>query len=206
MTAERVDRRAALLVAAAAAALLIAHLLDAWAFRALHLDGVYERDWGRLLRVMGFAPTWLAVAAALWLEERAAPRRAHASPDAGAAAVLLAVIVGGLGAELLKLLIRRERPAGDATTYAFRAFADQPFSTSRLGMPSGHTMVAFAGAAALGRRFPRAAPILFGLAAGCGLTRVMAQAHFLSDVVAAGLGGTGVGQWVARRVLRRAGG
>jgi hypothetical protein len=65
-------------------------------------------------------------------------------------------------------------------------------------------MVAFAGAAALGRRFPRAAPILYGLAAGCGLTRVFAQAHFLSDEVAAGFGGTVTGRWVAGRVLQRA--
>jgi membrane-associated phospholipid phosphatase len=197
-------RRVAALVLAAAASIALAQLLDPWAHRVLHVADVYEKDWGRLLRIMGFAPTWLAIAVAVWLEERS--RRRTDGPPAAATlqAVVLAVIVGGLGSELLKLLIRRERPAGDGMAYSFRAFADDPFSTSRLGMPSGHTMVAFAGAAALGRRFPRAAPILYGLAAGCGLTRVFAQAHFLSDVVAAGLGGTVTGRWVAGRVFRRA--
>ena len=197
-------RRVATLVVAAAVSILLAQLLDPWAHRVLHVADVYEKDWGRLLRIMGFAPTWLVIAVAVWLEERSSP--SPDGPPAGATlqAVVLAVIVGGLGSELLKLLIRRERPAGDAMTYTFRAFADNPFSTSRLGMPSGHTMVAFAGAAALGRRFPRAAPILYGLAAGCGLTRLFAQAHFLSDVVVAGLGGTVTGRWVAGRVFQRA--
>ena len=40
-------------VATAAAVLLVAHLLDGWAFSHLVLDGVNSKDWGRLLRVMG---------------------------------------------------------------------------------------------------------------------------------------------------------
>jgi len=197
-------RRVAVLVLAAAASILLAQLLDPWAHRTLIVADVYEKDWGRLLRIMGFAPTWLAISGAVWLEERASRRPDRPPANTTLQAVVLAVIVGGLGSELLKLLIRRERPAGDGLDYVFRAFTDNPFSTSRLGMPSGHTMVAFAGAAALGRRFPRAAPVLYGLAAGCGLTRLFAHAHFLSDVVAAGVGGTVTGRWIAGRVFQRA--
>lgn len=196
------SRNGWVLLGVAAAALASAHLVDWWAYDALHVDGVNERDWGRLLRVIGFAPTWLAVAAAFWLEGRAANPGGD-EHRATARAVLLAVIVGGLGAEALKLLIRRERPSADAGAYLFRSFADDPFSTRRLGMPSSHAMVAFAGAAALARRYPRAAPVLYGLAAGCGLTRIMAQAHFVSDVVAAAIGGTAAGWWADRRVRRR---
>ncbi|MFN7456396.1 MAG: phosphatase PAP2 family protein, partial [Gemmatimonas sp.] len=37
----------------------------------------------------------------------------------------------------------------------------------------------------LARLFPRARWVFYALAAGCGLTRVMATAHFLSDTVVA---------------------
>jgi membrane-associated phospholipid phosphatase len=39
----------------------------------------------------------------------------------------------------------------------------------------------------LARLFPRSAPVWYLLAAGCALTRVMQQAHFLSDVVLSAL-------------------
>lgn len=198
-----ISRRGWALLAVAGLTLAAAHLLDWVVYPGLHLDGVNERDWGRLLRVMGYAPTWLAIAGAFWLEGRGEGRPAGDDRRATARAILLAVIVGGLGAEALKLLIRRERPDAEAGIYVFRSFADDPFSTRMLGMPSSHAMVAFAGAAALARRYPRAGAVLYGLAAGCGLTRVLAQAHFLSDVVAAAIGGTAAGWWAHGRVRRR---
>ncbi|MGE0552958.1 MAG: phosphatase PAP2 family protein [Gemmatimonadales bacterium] len=175
----------------------MAHLLDGWA-AGFRLPDVYEKDWGRLLRVMGFAPTWLLIAIAISLQESAG-RRPDPSTRSTWRVMVIAMIVGGLGSEVLKLLIRRERP-GDSGDYQFRSFAEDPFSTRGLGMPSGHTMVAFTGAAAIGRRFPRAAPILYGLAVGCGATRILAHAHFLSDVTAAAIGGTLAGRWAARPV------
>ena len=56
-------------------------------------------------------------------------------------------------------------------------------------------------ASALSRRFPRIAPLLYLLAAGCGLSRLMAQAHYLSDVVAGAVGGTlvGLADWARTR-------
>ena len=204
MSGNRSSRRALPWLAGAVLLLVAAHLLDRWAFAALAYNGVYEHDWGRLLRIMGFAPTWLLAAAALWLEGRGGSDGAGPRLRATAGTVVIAVALGGLGAEALKLLIRRERPDGSGL-YLFRSFTDHPFSTGRLGMPSSHTMVAFAGAAVLARRFPRAAPILYGLAAGCGLTRLMAQAHFLSDVVAGALGGAAAGRWTSRRLTSAAG-
>jgi undecaprenyl-diphosphatase len=174
-----------------AALIVLAHLLDRWAYDALAYRAAGDRDWGRLLRVMGFAPTWGLVALAFWLDGR---RRDVARQ------VVLAVLVGGLGAELIKLLVRRVRP-GPELEYLFRAFSDHPFSTRDLGMPSSHVMVAFAGAAAVALRFRRVGPVVYTLAAGCGLSRLMAQAHWLSDVVAGAVGGTlaGLVDWGGRR-------
>jgi membrane-associated phospholipid phosphatase len=102
------------------------------------------------------------------------------------------VISGGV-AEVLKLLFRRERPGLHDGASVFRAFSDRPFSTSALGMPSSHVMVAFAGAVVLARLFPRTAPVAYLLAAGCAATRVLAHAHFASDVVVGALAGWAVG-------------
>ena len=173
-----------------AALLLVgAHLLDRWAYAGLAYPPGNDRDWGRMLRIVGFAPSWGILALALYLESRATPGW-NRQCDA-ALGIVIAVAAGGLLGEAIKLVVRRNRP--DATlAYTFRPFADHPWSTRDFGMPSSHAMVAFAGATALSRRYPRAAPVLFALAAGCGLTRLMAQAHFLSDVVAGAIGGTAV--------------
>ncbi|MGH7560630.1 MAG: phosphatase PAP2 family protein, partial [Gemmatimonadales bacterium] len=70
---------------------------------------------------------------------------------------------------------------------------------SAIGLPSSHVMVAFAGAAVLARLFPGAAPVGYLLAAGCALTRVLARAHFLSDVVVGAVAGWAVGALIWRR-------
>jgi membrane-associated phospholipid phosphatase len=171
---------------AAALAIVAAHLLDGFAYHALAYPPGNDRDWGRLLRVIGYAPTWGIVALAFWLDGRSRDRSGR-SVDA-ALGIVVAVAVGGILAEVLKLVVRRDRP--DATgQYHFRPFADHPWSSRDFGMPSSHVVVAFAGATALSRRFPRLTPLLLALAAGCGLTRLMAQAHFLSDVVVGAFGG-----------------
>ncbi|MCL4212556.1 MAG: phosphatase PAP2 family protein [Gemmatimonadales bacterium] len=166
----------------------VASLVDQWAYQNLWNPKVYDRDWGRLLRVMGFLGTWAALAAAVRLHEgggAGGPRRA-----ARRAWLLLgSAAVGGLVAEVLKLLIRRERPEIHAGLYGFRSFAERTWSTAGLALPSSHTLVAFGGAAMLARLYPRARWVGYTLAAGCGITRVLARAHFVSDVtLAAGLG------------------
>ena len=61
-------------------------------------------------------------------------------------------------------------------------------------------MVAFGGAVILGRLFPRTAPVAYALAAGCALTRVLARAHFASDVVVGALAGWAVGALLWNRL------
>ena len=174
--------------------IVLAHLLDPVAFRYLRIDDVYGEDWGRMLRVMGFVPLWIAGGAALMLEDRTPWRRMVRSRGG---LVIAGSIVGGIAAELAKLVVRRRRP-GELGEYLFRPFTERTFSTGGLGMPSSHALVAFGAAAVLARLFPRARIVWWGLAWGCGLSRVAAGAHFLSDVVGAAIIGWVVGALVWR--------
>ena len=157
---------------------LAATALDPWVYRHVVWARVYETDWGRLLRMMGYWPTWMVVAVALWRDGQPAALAAWR-------ARLLVVAVTGIGlcGELLKLLIRRERPNAHDGASVFRPFTEHPFSTAGLSTPSSHALLAFAAAATLARLFPRTALMWYALAVGCGVTRLLAQAHFLSDVV-----------------------
>jgi membrane-associated phospholipid phosphatase len=191
----RLGARAARLGLAAAASIILSLLLDRWAFDALFYPPVHEKDWGRFLRSIGSLVFWTPLAIAVWLEGRArgAPQPRQAS------LLIVAPVAAGLGAEVLKILLRRERPSLHAGEWVFRSFAERPFSTSALGLPSSHVMVAFGGAAVLARLFPRAAPVAYLLAAGCGLTRVLSRGHFLSDVVVGAVAGWAVGALLWRR-------
>jgi membrane-associated phospholipid phosphatase len=159
-----------------ALAIVLAHLLDSWAWQNLVDPEVYENDRGRLLRIIGYYPLWVAMGFALWLQAR--DRR-------DALFLGLTPGIGGLGAEVLKLLLRRERPRAHDGEYFFRDWGERTFSTSGLALPSSHALVAFAGAFALCKLYPRAWPVWIALALGCSISRVQAHAHFLSDVTVA---------------------
>ena len=169
------------------ALLLIAHLLDSPAL-ALRVDGLREADWHRALRVAGFLPVWMAIGLAL--------ARHHRRPQLGLG-LFLSAGLSGLVAELGKLLIRRARPSA-STSYTFLPLPDD-LSTAGLGMPSSHAAVAFGGAFLLARLYPRTGPVVVLWAAGCGLTRLLDGAHFLSDVVAA----AGLAWLIARGIAHR---
>ena len=184
-----VTRRAAVAALLTAVVTAAALALDPWVWDHVGNPAVHDRDWGRLLRVFGSLVFWFPLALAVWLE-----RRARQPREAGRAWLLFwgPAISGGV-AELLKMAFRRERPALHDGASVFRDFTDRPFSTSALAMPSSHVMVAFGGAVILARLFPRTAPVAYVLAAGCALTRVLARAHFASDVVVGALAGWAVG-------------
>lgn len=93
--------------------------------------------------------------------------------------------LGGAVAELLKLTLRRGRPALTDGVHVFRPWGDRPFSTAEVGLPSSEAAVAFAAAAMLARLFPEASVLWYGLALGCALSRVASGAHFMGDVVLA---------------------
>ncbi|HEX7242349.1 MAG TPA: phosphatase PAP2 family protein [Longimicrobiaceae bacterium] len=201
------DRAAVLRFAlASAAALLAAHLVDRWAYAHLASPGFAGTDLGRMLRVMGFLPLWIAAALALVLTDW--PRRLTESLYAALArgALLLGgAVAGGLAAELLKLLFRRERPRAHGGEYVFRAWSERPFSTGGLALPSSHALVAFGALAMLARIFPRAWPVWYALGAGCAFSRVAAGAHFVSDVTLSAVAGVAVAEGLWRWHLRRTG-
>lgn len=183
------------------AAVVIAHLFDPLVFRYVRIDRVHDEDWGRMLRVMGFVPLWLAAGAALLLHERTSWPRI---PRSRGGLIMTGALLGGITAELLKLIVRRRRP-GELGEYVFRSFTDRPFSTGGLGLPSSHALVAFGAAAVLSRIFPRARAVWWLLAWGCAFTRVATGAHFLSDVVVAACVGWLVGALVWRWRFQPAG-
>ena len=170
-------------------AIVAAHLLDGWGWDHLYRDGVYEHDLGRLLRIIGYLPFWLLAGIALWLQTRNRRR-----------GLMLALVptLSGLVAEVMKILLRRERPKLHDGAYFFRPFSDQFWSTRDIGLPSSHALVAFGGAWLLCRFWPRAWPIWLGLAAGCALTRVQSQAHFISDVTVGAAAAYAVVAWAWR--------
>jgi membrane-associated phospholipid phosphatase len=187
-------RKAWLWIVAAIVAFLAASAIDSWAFHHLQKPNVYDVDWGRALRSVGYWPLWIALSLALWLVDR---RRGQGRWRA--AMIASSVTAAGLLGELLKLVIRRERPGTLNGVYAFRPWSDHPFSTRNLGMPSSHALIAFSGAAAMSALFPEATGVWYALAIGCGVTRVLAGAHFVSDVVAGAAIGIAVAVVIARR-------
>jgi membrane-associated phospholipid phosphatase len=176
-------------------AITAAVALDQWGYAHVVDRGIYDEDFGRLLRVMGYLPTWGVAALALYLVERAG------RADARRRALLLlgSPVVAGIAAELLKLTLRRERPAVLDGLYSWRPFTERTFSSSGLALPSSHTMVAFGAAWMLCRLFPQARWVWITLAVGCGVSRVLAQAHFVSDVVVAALAAFATTSWLWRR-------
>jgi membrane-associated phospholipid phosphatase len=179
----------------------LACALDGWAWQHLRVEDVYGKDWGRLFRIAGFLPTWMLGSLALVLSDRGTMNPPPGRFWRRGMLLTVAPLAAGLLCEVLKILLRRERPSLHDGTYFFRSFADHPFSTGAIGLPSSHTMVAFAGAGIASYLFPRTWPAWMLLAAGCAFTRVAAGAHFLSDVTLAAIAGL----FVARLTWMRSG-
>ena len=140
----------------------------------------YSYDLYAMFRLAGFLPVWVIVAAAFILIDSRLGWR-HASYRGGS--VLVAVTLAGAAAELLKILIRRERPNVAALEYVFHPWREDTLSTSGLGWPSSHTAVAFAAVWLLCRMYPAASVVWLVIGVGCALTRIVGNDHFVSDVV-----------------------
>jgi len=180
------------LIIAGTLLMVLAMLLDVAAFKLFVGSGfgsaeaieaaeskLEGRDWYRLARVMGYLPTWLLAALVLGL---AGAFRRFSRPLAAAMALVLAPIVAGGGAEVLKRIIARERPTASGE-YVHRAMFSGFSDSSNLGIPSSHVAVAFAAAAVIGMLYPKTRWVMLVLAGLCAMTRMAAGAHFLSDCV-----------------------
>jgi membrane-associated phospholipid phosphatase len=163
--------------------LIVALALDKATFLAFKKAPDQETDFLRLLRIQGVLPTWALVAIAFLLIDLVARKAQGARAVFFRASLLMAsTILCGIIGELAKLLIRRERPELHDGEWVFRPYSQDFWVSKNLGMPSTHAIVAFAAAWALYRLHPAGWPVYFFLAAGCAVTRLIAQAHFLSDV------------------------
>lgn len=143
----------------------------------------HNSDMTRLLRVAGYAPAWGAIALCLALIDLRARRRGWW--DRGAMLVFSMLASASL-AEVTKLIVRRERPRNalnDGAFFEFRSFLDGPLSSTGIGFPSSHAAVAFGGAFMLARVAPGCGPVVIAWACGCAVSRVLAGAHYASDVV-----------------------
>jgi membrane-associated phospholipid phosphatase len=163
------------------------------------------RDWMEAWSVMGWVPTWWMLAWASWLIARERRRRGDLRDNPLRPMPLaVAPVLAGLSAEILKLLIRRERPAVADGAYSFRAYSDGTFDGNGLGMPSGEVSVAFAAAFVLYRAFPAARFLWWFLAAGCAAGRMFEGKHFATDTWVGALVGTACAHWVWERAQRPA--
>jgi membrane-associated phospholipid phosphatase len=110
--------------------------------------------------------------------------------------VFVIVAAAGLADDVLKVIFGRARPfmwlAGD--TSGFHPFRVKSQFNS---FPSGHTTTSFAAAIALGALFPRLRAAFFLVAMAIGVSRIVQDVHYLSDVVA----GAALGMTIAILVL-----
>jgi hypothetical protein len=94
-----------------------------------------------------------------------------------------AIIVTAVYTSALKVAVRRERPDG----------------SNNMSFPSGHSSNAFAAASVVARHYPKLAIPLYGVATYIAVSRMAANKHHLSDIVAGGGLGWGIGRAVVRR-------
>jgi membrane-associated phospholipid phosphatase len=161
----------------------VALMLDRTVYVHFFIQDSDIQDWYRLLRVGGYLPYWLLLALAWMLMDRDAIRAEGVRRALSRGFFLCASVVSsGIIAEALKLLIRRERPGLHAGDYFFRPWREGPLDSTGLGLPSSHAAVAFAATWALCHLYPRATPVWLMVGLGCGVSRLLDRAHFLSDV------------------------
>jgi membrane-associated phospholipid phosphatase len=204
----KADRRRRWLVALVAAVVLVVVLvLDRPVYLAAAdpTKGVESGSLYQLFRLAGYLPTWVLIAAAMVLHDRS---RIGGSSQHGqwwrrGGALLASAALSGLAAEVLKVVFRRERPLLHDGHMVFRSVFENTLSGSNLATPSSHAAVAFGGGLMLARLVPGTWPVLVLVGAGCGVTRIVSGAHFLSDVYLSAILGYAVSgvliRWAADR-------
>src|SRR5438094_5226537 len=113
----------------------------------------------------------------------------------------LAAAIASLGTtyvvqRIVKPVFRRNRPhfGRDVMVVGIR--------TTDASFPSGHTASSFAAATAISAFYPKVSPLVFGLAAAVGMSRVHLGHNFPSDVAVGGLIGIASGAFLAWLVNR----
>lgn len=150
---------------------------------AIAVEAMERSGWYRFLWVLGRAELWLIVAAALLFADFGTEAGRSRRGVRRAVFLVLGMSLSGAATEAAKLIFRRLRPDQTVGWYQFRPWSESFWSAKNLGLPSSHAGVAFGAAFALCWMFPRAAPVFICAGIGCSLSRLLAGAHFLSDVL-----------------------
>jgi 4-amino-4-deoxy-L-arabinose transferase-like glycosyltransferase/membrane-associated phospholipid phosphatase len=109
---------------------------------------------------------------------------------------ILAIV--GLTCGVAKTLIGRERPL-EAQGRTILHGPHRGLAESRnQSFPSGHAATAFSLAYCLSRFYPKVRPLVWPLAFGVGMNRVVTVRHFVSDVVAGASLGFLISHWIFR--------
>jgi membrane-associated phospholipid phosphatase len=170
--------------------LVVPALGDQWAYAHWYIPKLYDHDWAMALRAAGTLYVWIPVALIVWLVQR---EENAALAKRRSLLMLGSPVLAGALCEVLKIVIRRERPDVGAGDWVFRDWSDHTFSSGGLSTPSSHTMVAFGAATMLARLYPRARWVFYVIACGCAATRMLSHAHYVSDVTFGALLGWAVG-------------
>lgn len=150
---------------------------DAAAKHAMESTG-----WYLTLRSLGTLYPWLGIAALLLLIDWRGISAPAGNPLRRPVFLLLCPVLSGAAAEFLKPLVGRFKPEETDGWFALASLPDRWHRWSDLGMASSHTAVACGAAFALSVLFPRGTPVFLAAGVGCGMTRLLAGGHFLSDV------------------------
>ncbi|WP_426573278.1 phosphatase PAP2 family protein [Aquihabitans sp. McL0605] len=160
-------------------------LLDPPSSPVDRFDQAVDAAWGRVFRghpladrvfyiasqVGDFSVIWLIIAAADGL-------RSDEDADASIRLGLLLLAESALVNQGIKRLVRRPRPASlEEHPHHVRLPRTSSF-------PSGHASSALAAAGIMSHRHPKAAPLLYGLAAIVATSRVHVKVHHASDIIA----------------------
>ncbi|HEB60815.1 MAG TPA: phosphatase PAP2 family protein [Phycisphaeraceae bacterium] len=156
---------------------VVAVLLDGWAYQHISWPGE-GTDLHKMFRVLGYLPMTILLCLGISAIDRARGVTTGWM-------VFISAAASGIAAEILKMLIGRERPiAHDGVNY-FKPFLQGFVDHSNLSLPSSHAAVAFGTAWMLCYCYPKGKWLWIFAACACAWTRLAARAHWLSDCYAA---------------------
>jgi undecaprenyl-diphosphatase len=128
---------------------------------------------------------WVAAGIAIaWLGGRKGRRAGLATAAASLATTYVVQ-------QRIKPVFRRNRP------FVGREVLVVGIKTADASFPSGHAASSFAAATALSTFYPKASPLVYGLATGVGISRIHLGHHFPSDVAVGSLIGIATGTLIA---------
>ncbi|MDR0867838.1 MAG: phosphatase PAP2 family protein [Planctomycetota bacterium] len=178
---------------------LLLQFLDAPLYAAAREWNVADRSLF-LIKNFGALSVWVAVAAGLVLYDWRRLKNGWRRVAGRGTQLLGGALFAGLAAEILKLLVRRERSQEwFAALPNYREWSGAWWENNDLGMPSSHAATAFGAAIMLAKLFPAGAAWWYGLATACAVSRVVAQAHTPTEVYAGA-----VVAWLVTRAWLRA--